>query len=297
MQKLSAMSSPEPQRNGQHGDLGTSPVYTLVFGTNADLIANAARQYLHPGDVICDVTFGKGVFWRKVDRTAYKFFGTDITGHRSVDFRNLPYGNGFADHLILDPPYSHGQDHVGAHYDPWGTARRMTHADIISDFYGGGLREAWRVLKPGRLAWVKCCDEIEAGKQKWSHIEILMMAQELGFTGVELFILHRAATPMLRQKRQINARKNHSFLWILRKPSKSPPSELCHRRPGGPISERQLLLGSLEDMIDHAQRSGEDRRYVEATWEYLRFPRTRLTMFLRLLPQELRAVWASLRKR
>ena len=293
MQKLSA----KPDRNGQHGDLGTGPVYTLVHGTNADLVANAARLYLHRGQVICDVTFGNGVFWRKVDRTGYRFFGTDITGHPSVDFRKLPYSNGFADHLVLDPPYQHGLDHVGAHYDPWRTARQMTHADIINDLYGGGLREAWRVLKPGGLCWVKCCDEIEAGRQRWSHIEILMMARELGFKDVDLFILHRHGKPMLREKRQSHARKNHSYLWIFEKGSKLPQPELGQRRPGNSVSERRHLLGSLEDMIDHAQRSGDSRPHVKWLWEASGFSRTRLTAYLRMLPQELRAIWASLRKR
>jgi hypothetical protein len=214
---------PEPRGNGKHRDSSTDPVYTVVRGTNADLIANVARLYLHPGDVICDVTIGQAVFWQEVDLTAYKFFGTDIALKPSVDLRSLPYSDSYADHFVLDPPHQHdGEDYTGAQYNARRTVRKMRHADIINDLYGGGLREAWRVLKPGGLCWVKCCDEIEAGKQPWDHIEILKMAQELGFEGVDLFILHRAAKPMLRQRRQIHARKSHSFLWIFRKVSKSP---------------------------------------------------------------------------
>jgi len=296
MQKLSAMSFPEADRNGKRGDFGSGPVYTVVYGTNADLIANAARLYLHRGDVICDVTLNKAVFWQKVNLTAYRFFGTDITGHPSVDFRKLPYNDGFADHLVLDPPYQHGLDHVGAQYDPLRKAAKMTHADIINDFYGGGLREAWRVLRPGGLAWVKCGDEIEASKQRWSHIEIWQLAMELGFKGVDLFVLHRHGRPMLREKRQKHARKNHSFLWIFKRGSKESP-EPGQRRPGDLASERQLLLGTLAEVIEDAHRSGEGRRSVEATWEFLRLPRTRLTAYLRMLPQELRAIWTMLRKR
>lgn len=296
MRKLSSKSLPNPQRHGQQRTFKTAPVYTAVQGTNADLISNVARLYLNRGDVICDVTFGKGAFWRKVDRTAYRFFGTDITGRPSIDFRKLPYSDGFADHLVFDPPYQHGLDHVGADYDPWHTARNMTHADIINDFYGGGLREAWRVLKPGGLCWVKCGDEIEASKQRWSHIEIWQLAMELGFEGVDLFVLHRHGKPMLRDKRQKHARKNHSFLWIFRTVSKESP-ELGQRRSGGSAFERQLLLGTLADVIDDAKRSGEGRQYVEATWKCLRFPRNRLTTFLRMLPGDYQAIWASLRKR
>lgn len=285
-----------PDHNGQHRDLETGPVYTAVQGTNADLIANVARIYLRRGQVICDVTLNKAVFWRKVNLTAYRFFGTDITGHPSVDFRKLPYSDGFADHLVLDPPYQHGLDHVGAQYDPLRKAAKMSHGDIINDFYGGGLREAWRVLRPGGLAWVKCGDEIEASKQRWSHIEIWQLALELGFKGVDLFVLHRHGRPMLREKRQKHARKNHSFLWIFKKGSKES-SELGQRRPGDLASERRHLLGTLADVIEDAQRSGNGRMYVESIWESLRFPRTRLTAYLRMLPQELRAIWTMLRKR
>jgi hypothetical protein len=214
---------PQLPHNGQHRSSCPEPVYTAVQGNNADLIANVARLYLHPGDVICDVTVGQAVFWKKVDLTQYKFFGTDVALRPSVDLRKLRYKDGYADHLVLDPPYQHdGEDFTGAQYNARRTVRKMRHADIINDLYGGGLEEARRVLKPGGLCWVKCCDEIEAGKQRRSHIEIRQIAIGLGFEDVDLFILHRAAPPMLRQRRQIHARKNHSFLWIFRKPSKSP---------------------------------------------------------------------------
>ena len=57
-----------------------------------------------------------------------------------------------------------------------------------------------------------------ASRQRWSHIEILELAEEIGFEAVDLFILHRTAETVIQHRRQLHARKNHSFLWILQKP-------------------------------------------------------------------------------
>jgi len=56
------------------------------------------------------------------------------------------------------------------------------------------------------------------GSQRWSHLEILRIAEGLGFTAIDLFILHRSAPAPIQHERQLHARKNHSFLWVLEKP-------------------------------------------------------------------------------
>ncbi|HOX40473.1 MAG TPA: hypothetical protein PL033_21040 [Candidatus Brocadiia bacterium] len=70
---------------------------------------------------------------------------------------------------------------------------------------------------------MKCCDEIVSSKQRWSHIEILKIAEEPGFEAVDLFILHRTSPAMVQEKRQKHARKNHSFTWVFR----SDPDPRC----------------------------------------------------------------------
>jgi hypothetical protein len=158
----------------------------------------------------------QSVFWKNLDLSPYTFFGTDIALEPFVDLRKLPYDDGSGDHLVLDPPHIHD---IGVPmYNSRRTIRQMSHADIINDLYGGGLREAWRVLKGGGYCWVKCCDEVHGGVQLWSHIEIYQIANKLGFVAEDLFVLHRTAKPLMRHDRQCHARKNHSFLWIFRKP-------------------------------------------------------------------------------
>ena len=53
------------------------PVYTCVQGTNADLIAAVARLYLKKGDRLADITFGRGVFWQKLNLSDYLFYKSD----------------------------------------------------------------------------------------------------------------------------------------------------------------------------------------------------------------------------
>ena|GEM_PF-1695775 len=185
------------------------PVYTVVRGDSSDLIAEIARIYLKPGAVVCDVTIGLGVFWQKINIDEIELYGTDIAMEKPVDLRKLPYPGGFADVLVLDPPHQHDAalPITGARYNARRTVGNMTHDQIISELYGGGLKEAWRVLKPGGYAWVKCCDEIVSSKQRWSHIEILKITDELGFEAVDLFILHRTSPAMVQEKRQKHARK------------------------------------------------------------------------------------------
>ena len=207
---------PQLPTPGKNGTLSSdNPVVTVVHGDNSDLVANVANLYLHAGEVVCHVTLGRSVFWKQIDLSAFDFHGTDIALEPSVDLRHLPYADEFADHLVLDPPHIH--DTGIPRYNSRRTIGAMSHNDIIAELYGGGLKEARRVLKPGGCCWVKCCDEVIGGKQLWSHIEIYGIAMELGFTAVDLFILHRAAPPLIRHERQCHARKNHSFLWIFRK--------------------------------------------------------------------------------
>ena len=78
--------------------------------------------------------------------------------------------------------------------------------------WAAGLGEAWRVLKPGGLCWVKRCDEVVAGRQRWSHLEILEIAEEVGLTAIDLFILHRSVAARIQHERQLHARKNKFFV-------------------------------------------------------------------------------------
>ena len=51
---------------------------TVSRGTNADLIANVAQLYLPDGALVADVTYGKGVFWRKCQERRATILASDV---------------------------------------------------------------------------------------------------------------------------------------------------------------------------------------------------------------------------
>lgn len=198
-------------------------IYTSGYSLNADLMKEVSEIYFDKGDLIADVTFGKGAFWRKVDLNKYQIIGTDLkTG---VDFRNLPYGNNSFDHSCIDPPYARIQNLKGM-TDCYNTTRHQTHDGIIN-LYQVGLKELKRITKHKGYIRCKCQDEIYGGKQKWSHIEILNIATELGLYAKDLFILtsNKNPKPVFRQ---LHARKNHSYLWVF-----EVKKELHYKEDGG----------------------------------------------------------------
>lgn len=204
-------------------NIGHSPrkksksLYSSISGRNADLIAQVVRFYAFPHAFIADVTWGKGAFWKSVDLSQYNFSKSDIALN-GIDFRNLPYNDTSFDIVVLDPPYAHhpGTFMNDATYNNNATTKGMSHTDI-QDLYRDGMQEAKRVLKDGGLLWVKCQDEIESGRQCYSHIEIYNTATILGFYAKDLFILKQNSPPLVQNKQQKHSRKNHSYLWIFRK--------------------------------------------------------------------------------
>ena len=78
--------------------------------------------------------------------------------------------------------------------------------------------EAFRVLKDNGIYIVKCQDEVCANKQRLTHVEIITGFEQLGFYCEDIFIVVRTNKPVIsRLKKQVHARKNHSYFLIFRK--------------------------------------------------------------------------------
>ena len=67
--------------------------------------------------------------------------------------------------------------------------------------------------KKGRII-VKTQDEIESGRQRHTHIEIVQLLELFGFRVLDTFVLVQPTIPAMREKYQLSARKNHSYAII-----------------------------------------------------------------------------------
>lgn len=234
----------DPPKKRVQGGVSTSEVLMSAHqGGNADLFPKILELFVPDGSRIADVTYGGGVFWSKVDLERYELLATDLA--MGVDCRALPYEDAFLDALVLDPPYmegllrdnvdhkagggsysafrqyySNGNEHSSQWQRPDGKPAPKWHAAVRELYYFASL-EAWRTLRPGGIFIVKCQDEVSANKQWLTHVEIINDCNEMGFYCKDLFVLVRTnKAGVSRVKKQVHARKNHSYFLIFVKPER-----------------------------------------------------------------------------
>jgi hypothetical protein len=195
-------------------------IYTSVIGDNDLLMKQAANLYIKKGDVIADLTFGKGIFWKQIDLSNNDFHPSDLkTLTPSRNFKKLPYPNNTFDAVCFDPPFRHNSSEtfpMNSNYQNYETTQGLYHSEIMK-LYEAGMKESFRILRNNGYLFVKCQDEIESQKQKRSHIHILHFAKQIGFIDQDLFVLTQNRNPFVQYKEQLHARKNHSFMWVFKK--------------------------------------------------------------------------------
>lgn len=238
-------------RRVQGGAASNDGVVSAHVAENAEVFAALAHLHLPEGSLIADLTYGKGVFWKRVPRGLYQLLFSDIDAKvqhdvrhdvpvsTGIDSRSLPYEDASLDAAVFDPPYMEGlfrssEDHLSGH----GThsAFRLAYSngkpkphleqgakqpkwhDAVTDLYLRSGLEAYRVLKYGGIFVVKCQDEVSANKQRLTHVEIISAYESLGFYTKDLFVVVRKNRPVIsRLKKQVHARKNHSYFLVFQK--------------------------------------------------------------------------------
>lgn len=226
----------------------TDLVFSAHVGGNANVFPQILSLHVPQGSKVADVTFGKGVFWKKVPPGQYEVLASDISAKGNdgvlsfmevqdgIDLRDLPYEDESIDCVVLDPPYMEGlyrdyESHLAGsgthatfrhHYSngkttPWKQGSPKWH-DAVTDLYIRGGIEAYRVLRQNGILIVKCQDEVSANKQRLTHVEIITAYESIGLHAKDLFVVVRTnKAGVSRLKKQEHARKNHSYFLVFQK--------------------------------------------------------------------------------
>jgi hypothetical protein len=216
------------KRKSPAGAATNDLVFTAHQAGNEQVFPHILALYVPPGSKVADVTYGRGVFWKRVPEGRYQLHASDLT--TGVDCRSLPYADGSIDCVVFDPPYMHtpgGTAHVNhQNYETYYRNNQPLQSgkkyhEAVLDLYFSAAREAHRVLRQDGIYIVKCADEVCANRQRLTHVEIINELAGYGFAVEDLFVVLRRNKPGLsRVVKQVHARKNHSYFLVFRKPAK-----------------------------------------------------------------------------
>jgi hypothetical protein len=268
------------KRKSPDGRATTELVFTAYTGDNREVFPHVLRLHVPRGAKVADVTYGKGVFWKNIPEGEYQLLPTDI--QTGTDCRKLPYGKGEIDCVVLDPPYMEGlyrsdnsfagngthssfRDHYSHGNRPPELANKWH--DAVLELYVRAAIEAKRVLKPNGILIVKCQDEVSAGIQRLSHVEIIMNLVHLGYYPKDMFVMVRRNRPgVTRVISQLHARKNHSYFLVFQlgaTRSKLNSINIMHDL----VDVRKAELGFEYTVASGATRSALTLREAAAEWK------------------------------
>lgn len=209
---------------------------------SSELFPRILDLHVDKGTRVADVTHGQGIFWKNVNlgNRQIELYTSDIQQkHDDLtllgDCRALPFKDDSLDCLILDPPYAEGYYRrikeqlagKGSHrkfreaysicraYDGAG----KYHQAVLDTYFESGM-EAKRVLNSKGKLIIKIMDEVSSNKQELTHIQVTNFYEsELDFFSRDLFIQVRKEIPTVTgMKRQVHARKNHSYFMVFEAP-------------------------------------------------------------------------------
>ncbi len=235
----------------QGGESTTDAVVSAHVAGNSDVFPVVMALHVPIGSTVADVTWGKGVFWKKVPQGHYTVIPSDI--QQGVDCTDLPYDAGQLDAVVFDPPYMEGFFRAkasqlagaGTHGEfrkrySAGTATTggPKYHDAVIDLYVRTGHEVARVLRHGGTFVVKCQDEVSANRQRLTHVEVINAYEALGFYAKDLFVVVRTNRPVVsRMKNQVHARKNHSYFLVFQYVGKGRVAG-ARSAPANPVERR-----------------------------------------------------------
>ena len=198
------------------------------------LLLLLAVHHPHARDIL-DVTYNKGVMWRKTGLTPTKMDidpslpGLDLVG----DFRAIPVPDASYDVVVFDPPHLPGDIGGSSAFNGLYNTATFTEGrekDNVVGLFGPFLAEAKRVLRPGGVVLAKLADLVHNHRYQWQQVDFVNAVRAAGLTPCDMLIKRdpNAGKMNSSQWRTVkHLRKAHCY-WIVVRHSKR-----CERKDGG----------------------------------------------------------------
>jgi hypothetical protein len=203
--------------------MGFTPIKT-IYDSNFDIIRNIMDLYkIDQFDLDC--TYSKGNFWKKLPQPKNKtdLFPINDTVTRA-NTENLPFNDSSMKSIMYDPPFIIASKNIKNYKEGSGLMSNRFHGYLsykeLKLNYYNSLKELYRICDEGGFLIFKCQDTVSGGKNCFTHVMVMNMAQQIGFYPKDLFILlakNRIHSYGTKWPVQLHARKYHSYFWVFQK--------------------------------------------------------------------------------
>lgn len=188
---------------------------------NGALIAAVAQLWMHPNDLVLDVTYGRGLFW--TDYRPVRLVTHDLALD-GIDFRQLPEADASVDVVVFDPPYipQGGRDTstLPDFLDRYGLVDVPKTPGELDDLLAAGIKEATRVIKARGRLLVKCMDYVHGGRYRTGRHNVVSAALAVGLEQVDEFVHYSGCGPQPTHnldgsvRAHLHSRRAHTFLCV-----------------------------------------------------------------------------------
>lgn len=193
-------------------------IVSSVSDDQNEILYNILKLHIHRNTFDCDMTFSKGVFYRKISFPPLKFdkYPQSEDVKQLDEVYNIPNASLFS--IVIDLPFVIKGDN--AKYESM-MADRFNCFKNINELYSTNaemLQLAYSKLQKGGFLIFKTMDLRFGGNQHWVCNFVQNKANEIGFKLIDLFILiakNKVLTTV--NKIQKSARKFHSYFFVFRK--------------------------------------------------------------------------------
>lgn len=199
------------------------PIIRSVSCSNDYIIQSILELHVPKRKIDLDPTYSKGIFYKNLPEPRLKYdIYPQAKNVKKADCRKLPIKKNSLDCIMFDPPFlilgekiteTKGSNIIAKRFSSFVSTKEML------DFYYDSLKEFKRILKDRGILIFKCQDTVSGGINYMSHVYICNMAMDLGFYPKDLFILEAKSRLIGTYKKQVHARKYHSYFWVFEKNS------------------------------------------------------------------------------